>query len=170
MGNSITGVKPLLVQFRDNDTSHDDLHVWVEGYSCATDSYYFALDSSILAGDESADKVRHVLIQLLQRWIEALMQATPTRPVYLPFDFSDQYTGCFQCSLDGDFFEIVSGWSSREGWSLLPSNPGDYFSGVTAFKSYPAAPVRLPKAELLRRIRESITDAESQLSSAHDPA
>lgn len=154
----------LLIQFRDNDTARDDLHVWIEGYSRTTDSYYLALDDGMIVGKESADKVRRVLVHLLQRWIEALTQATPTRPVYLPFDFSDQYTGCFQCRPDGEFIDIVPGWSSREGWSLLPSDPGDYFFNVTDFKSNAPAPIRLPREEVLRRIRESIADTESQIS------
>ena len=84
----------LFIQFRDNERRHDDLHMWIEGYSRTMPSYYLAFDSALLAGDESADKVRRVLIRLLQRWGEALAQATPTRTVYLPFDFSDEYTGC----------------------------------------------------------------------------
>jgi hypothetical protein len=157
-------MESLLIQFRDNHTAHDDLHVWIEGYSRTTDSYYLALDRAMLADEESADKVRHVLIQLLQRWTEALAQATPTRPVYLPFDFSDEYTGCFQCRPDGEFIEIVPGWSTREGWSVWPSDPGDYFFGITDFKSDALALIRLPREELLRRIGKSIADTESQLS------
>jgi hypothetical protein len=51
---------PLLIQFSDNDGGHDDLDLWIEGYSRTTDSYYLALDRAMLAGDESADKVRRV--------------------------------------------------------------------------------------------------------------
>ena len=155
-------MESLLIQFRDNDTAHDDLHVWIEGYSRTTDSYYLALDRGMLAGEESAEKVRRVLVQLLQRWLEALAQSTPARPVYLPFDFSDQYTGCFQCRLDGESIEIVPGWSSREGWSVWPSDPGAYFFDITDFRSDAPAPIRLPTEEFLRRIRESIADTESQ--------
>ena len=109
-------MESLLIQFRDNDTAHDDLHVWIEGYSRTTDSYYLALDRGMLAGEESAEKVRRVLVQLLQRWLEALAQTTAARPVYLPFDFSDQYTGCFQCRLDGESIEIVPvGRAARVG-------------------------------------------------------
>jgi hypothetical protein len=161
-------MESLIIQFRDNNTAHDDVHVWIEGYSRAADSYYFALDPGMLAGDESADKVRRVLIQLLQGWIEVLTRATPTQPAYLPFDFSDEYTGCFQCRPDGEFLEIVPGWSHREGWSFSPSDPSDYFLGITDFRSDAPTPVRLPREEFFRRIRESIADAESQLSRAHE--
>ncbi len=158
----------LLIQFRDNDRAHDDLHVWIEGYSRTTDSYYLALDGAMLAGDKSSDKVRRVLIRLLERWMEALQQATLIRPAYLPFDFSDEYTGCFQCRPDGEFIEIVAGWSSREGWSFWPSDSGDYFFGVTDFKSDAPAPIQLSREEFLRRIRESIADTESQIRAAHE--
>jgi|GEM_PF-1335329 hypothetical protein len=158
----------LLIQFRNNDTGHDDVHVSIEGYSRTTDSYYLALDRSLLAAEESADKVRQVLVRLLERWIEALAQATPTRSVYLPFDFSDQYTGCFQCRPDGEFIEVVPGWSNREGWSVCPSDPGDYFFGITDFKNDARGPIRLPRDEFLQRIRESIADTKSQLSGAQE--
>jgi hypothetical protein len=158
----------LLIQFRDNERRHDDLHMWIEGYLRTMDSYYLALDSALLAGDESADKVRRVLIRLLQRWVEALARATPTRTVYLPFDFSDEYTGCLQCRPYGDFIEIVPGTSNREGWKLWPSDPGDYFFGITDFHHDAQAPVRLPSAEFLRRIQESIADTESQLSTTQE--
>jgi hypothetical protein len=159
-------LESLLIQFRDNDTAHDDLHVCIEGYSRVADSYYFALDPSMLPGDESPNKVRRVLIQLLQRWTDALAKATATQLVYLPFDFSDQYTGCFQCRPNDDYIEILPGWSHREGWSLPPSDPGEYLFGITDFKFDAAAPVKLPRDEFLRRIRESIADAESQLFKA----
>jgi len=155
-------MESLLIQFRDNDTAHDDLHVWIEGYSRTTDSYYLALDRAMLAGEESADKVRRVLVRLLERWLEALAQTTPARPIYLPFDFSDQYTGCFQCRPDGESIEIVPGCSSREGWSFWPSDPGAYFFDITDFRSDAPGPIRLPREEFLRRIRESIADTESQ--------
>jgi hypothetical protein len=158
----------LLIQFRDNGTAHDDLHVWIEGYSRTMDSYYLALDPVMFAGQESADKVRLVLIRLLQRWMETLEQATPTRPVYLPFDFSDQYTGCFECRPDGDSLEIFPGTSSRKGYSVAPSDPSDYFFGITDFRRDAPSPLRLPKVEFLRRIRESVTDTESQIPTNHE--
>jgi hypothetical protein len=158
----------LLLQFRHNGTAHDDLHLNLNGYVRATDSYYLAIDPSMFPGQESADKVRRVLIRLLQRWIEALSQATPTRPVYLPFDFSDQYTGCLSCRPDGEFVEILPGTSSREGHNVAPSDPDDYFFGITDFSPDAPAPFRLSIGEFLQRIRESIADTESQLSSTHE--
>lgn len=156
----------LLFQFRNNDTAHDDMHVWIEGFSCIADSYYFALEPPVLANDRSPNNVRRILIRLLQLWMDAIAQATPTRMVYLPFDFSDEYTGCFRCRPDGDFIEITPGFSMREGWRVKPRNPGDYFFGVNDFQTDAPAPIRLPTEEFLRRIRESISDTEAQLPEA----
>jgi hypothetical protein len=157
-------MKPPLIQFRDNGSAHDDLHLCLEGYSRTMDSYYLAIDPLMLPNQESSDKVRRVLIMLLERWIEVLLQATPARPAYLPFDFSDQYTGCLSCRPDGDFVEIVPGFSSREGWNVGPSDPGDYFFGITDFRRDTPSPIRMTREEFLSRIRESITETESQLA------
>jgi hypothetical protein len=159
-------MEPLLIQYRDNHTMHDDIHVCFEAFSLTADSYWLAAESDILPRDESADKVRHVLIQLLQNWLNALTQATPARPAYLPFDFSDEYTGCFRCTPDGEFIEVVPGFSQWAGYAVSTSNPGDYFFGITDFKST-SAPIRLPKDEFLGRIQDAIANAESQLSGAH---
>lgn len=159
---------PQLIQFRDNGTAHRNLHISLEDYFRLADSYYLAIDSALLPDDETADRVRHVLIRLLQRWTDAVEKATPTQPAYLPFDFSDQYTGCFQCRPDGDTIEIVAGTSLREAWRVVPSDPGDYLFGITDFRPDATSLVRLPKAEFLRQIQESIADAESQLSTNHE--
>jgi hypothetical protein len=156
-------MESLLIRFHHNGTAHDDLHLCLEGFSRTTDSYYLAIDPGMLAGQESPDKVRLVLIQLLQGWAEALSKATVTQPVYLPFDFSDQYTGCLRCQPTGDMLEITPGISDREGWNVAPSDPGDYFFGICDFRDDGTPPVRLPAAEFLQRIREAIADAESQL-------
>ena len=158
-------MNPLLIQYRDNGTAHEDLLVRLREYVRLADSYYLAIDSSCLPDDESANKTRRVLIRLLQCWVNGLGDATPTRPVCLPFDFSDQYTGCFQCRPDGDTFEIVAGTSLREAWRVLPSDPGDYLFSITDFRPDASTLIRLPKSEFMHRVQESIADAESQLSS-----
>ena len=78
----------LLIKFRDNGTAHDDLHLWLEGYARTTDSYYLAINPSMLPRQESADKARRVLIRLLQRWTEVLPQATPTATIGQHPDYS----------------------------------------------------------------------------------
>lgn len=153
----------LLIEFRDNSTAHDDLHVWIEGYSRIADSYYFALDRGILGEDESAGKVRQVLIRLLEHWLEALTLATPVRPAYLPYEFADEYSGCFQCRPYGEHIEIAPGFSRREGWSFYPSHPGDYVFAVSDFQKDTPTPITLARADFVKRIQESIEATRFQL-------
>lgn len=155
--------EPPLIDFRDNSTAHDDLHICIEGYSRIADSYYLALDRGLLGEDESVRKVRLVLIRLLEHWIEALTLATPVRPAYLPYEFADEYTGCFQCRPDGEVIQIVPGFSRREGWSFYPSQPGDYVFAVSDFQTDTPTPIILTRANFMKRIQESIEATRFQL-------
>jgi hypothetical protein len=161
--NSEALMPPLLIEFRDNGTGHEDLHIWLEGYSCTADSYYLAIDPSIQPKEASINKVRRVLISLLEHWLGALRRASPAHPVYLPFDFSDQYTGCFFCKPDGEFFEVVPGTSSREGWNVGPGNPEDYFFSISDFRPDSPEGFRFTSLEFFGRILESIADARIKL-------
>jgi hypothetical protein len=153
---------PLLLQFRDNGRGHDDLYLWLETYSRTADSYYLALDPEFEPRDETPDKVRRVLVKLLESWTTALSQASTTNPAYLPYDFSDQYTGCLRCQCHEGFVDITPGWSHREGWSVSPSNPGDYLFGVKDFTCDAPNPIRLALSEFVRRIRDSILAVEAR--------
>jgi hypothetical protein len=153
----------LLLQFRDNGKAHDDLHLWLEGYSRTADSYYLALDPEFRPSDETPDKVRHVLLRLLESWMSALPQATGAHPAYLPYDFSDEYTGYLCCRPEDGFIDVAPGWSNRAGWSVCPSNPGDYFFGITDFHRDAPSPLRLAQDELLRQINDSIVEIKTQL-------
>lgn len=152
-------MNPLLVEFLDNGRGHDDLHIWIEGYSRTMDSYYLALDETIRPSDKSADKVRRVLAELLRRWISAVERSTPSQPAFLPYDFSDECTGCFLCRPLGEFLDLAPGTSDREGWSVSPSDPGDYFFTITDFKPATQDPIRLTRTEFVQRVQRSIAAA-----------
>jgi len=156
-------MNPLLIEFRDLGTGHDDLLLWLEGYSRLADSYYLAIDPAMLPKQESPNKSRLVLSLLLEKWQEAIQQAKQLQSVFLPYDFSDEYTGCLSCKVDGELIEIIPGFSNREGWNVGPSNPNDYFFSITDFRPDLPKPIKLTKAEFLKRIQESIACAKSQL-------
>jgi hypothetical protein len=155
----------LLIEFRDLGTGHNDLHLWLEGYSRVADSYYLAIDPAILPKQETPKKALLVLTLLLEKWQEALQKAAQSQTIFLPYDFSDEYTGCLSCKIDGVLIEIVPGFSNREGWSIGPSNPSDYFFNITDFRPDAPKPIRLSKADFLNRIQESIADTKLKLSS-----
>jgi hypothetical protein len=123
-----------LLEFRDNDTAHDDLHLSFAGAEETADSYYLALDNGIEPDDESPSKARLVLRRLLEQWREHLRAASDGDVLFLPYDFSDQYTGCLRCQRNPTGLFISHGYSSREGWSFNPSDIGDYVSTVDDFR------------------------------------
>jgi hypothetical protein len=84
--------------------------------------------------------------------------------VYLPCDFSDEYVGCLRCRPGGDVLEVVPGMSRNAGWNIVPGNPSDYVFGAVDFQPDVSAPIRMARVEFVRRIRESIADTESQLT------
>ena len=55
--------------------------------------------------------------------------------MYLPFDFSDEYTGCLRCERKEDRFVIVDGFSLQEGWSVNPSDISDYIYNIRDFQA-----------------------------------
>lgn len=145
----------LSLQFEDNDTAHDDLVLRLAGQSFRCDSYYLALDSQLMPGQEDADKVRVVLRRLLEQWISAVEDIPDGGSVYLPYDFSDQHTGWLRCQRSGTHVDIYRGWAEIEGWSFSPSTVGEYLNEVPGFTPYDAV-VQVSLHELTEAIHDSI--------------
>src|SRR5215470_16626877 len=117
-------VEPAL-RFEDNGTAHDDLVLRFGGESWVCDSYYLALDRELLPDREDADKVRAVLRRLLEQWLFAVENLPDNGTAYLPYDFSDQYTGWLACHRSDAQVAVSRGWAEEEGWSLSPSVVGN---------------------------------------------
>src|SRR5215510_15109965 len=101
--------------FDDHGSGHNDLLLTFGEHRLQADAYFLALDKNIQPGSEGSDKVREVLRTMLHQWREAVANCTTGRTVYLPFDFSDQYTGWLRCQVGTDASEVQPGWSSVEG-------------------------------------------------------
>ena len=123
-----------LLEFRDNGTAHDDVHLSFEVAEEIADSYYFALDNGVEPDDESPSKVFRVLRRLLEQWREHLNAASDGDVLFLPYDFSDQYTGCLRCERNAHGLHIAHGYSAREGWSFNPSDITEYVNSVDDFR------------------------------------
>jgi hypothetical protein len=150
----------LLIEYRDNRTGHRDIHFHVGDYSCIADSYYLALD---ISNDDPDGSVEGILVQLLKHWLEVLQHADSTHPVFLPYDFSDQYIGCLKCVVKWDAIRVQPGWSSRCGHSVSPSKPGDFFYGIEDFSPSIPEPLQLSREDFVSQINESIAQAQRQL-------
>jgi hypothetical protein len=143
------------LRFEDNYTAHDDLILRLGCHSWVCDSYYLALDRELLPNREDADKVRAVLRRLLEQWLAALEQLPDGGTVYLPYDFSDQYTGWLACERWNEEVAVSRGWADIEGWSFFPSVAGNLFDRPRGFRvDGPTVRCNLP--ELIGAIRGSI--------------
>src|SRR5688500_6083286 len=142
----------LSLEFKDNDTAHDDRILRFAGQSWVCDSYYLALDRELLPDREDADKDRAVLRRLLEQWRSAVENVPDGGRVYLPYDFSDQYTGWLRCQRSGSVMDVCRGWAEVEGWSFFPSAVGEYLTDLHGFR--PDGPsVHAPVAEVVQAVR-----------------
>jgi hypothetical protein len=125
----------LSLTFVDNNTGHDDLVLHFAGQQWVCDSYYFAIDDHLLPEIEDEVKIRTVLRRLLEQWQEALHGLSTDGVAFLPYDFSDQYTGWLRCTRTQNGFAVTRGWSGVEGWSFSPSNVGDLLHKLEDFRA-----------------------------------
>ena len=153
-------MRNLLIEYRSNNTGHRDLYFQFGDYSCVADSYYLALDAE---DDGPNGCIESILAQLLEKWLDVLQTVNLGVPVFLPFDFSDQFTRCLKCVKHEEDIEIQPGWSAREGWSVRPSNLGAYFYEIEDFHPESSAPIRLSQTEFLRYIEESVVQAKDSI-------
>ncbi|MGD8237689.1 MAG: hypothetical protein PVH68_04010 [Armatimonadota bacterium] len=144
----------ISIRFEDDGTLHKDLFVALGGMERRCDTYYFAIDREMEPDREDVGKVRRVLTRLLEQWIDALRNQRKRQVLFLPFDFSDQCTGCFECRRTGDAVQIRMGWSNREGWSFCPSDISDYVRSVRDFEPYENHPTPFARDVLIRSIEQ----------------
>jgi len=119
--------------------THEDIIVDTpkNGFRKTFDSYYFGLDDEIKTDLTGMEKVKLVMTTLISLWIRHIKKCKEETAIYLPIDFSDQYIGCFQIKKKGAELLISYGYSSKEGFSISPSNPRNFFTATNDFKLNP---------------------------------
>jgi len=148
----------LRIQIWEASNGHRDLLVALAGFPALTlDTYYFSLATEASSSIMSAP---HALAALLMHWVTAIERVTTDQSIYLPIDFSDQYTGCFNVYCSGDSLSLTYGLSKREGWSVNPLDPGDYCSTITDFQPS-GVPVEFTKASLIFAIRQQLNTLQN---------
>src|SRR5215217_1727649 len=98
------------LRFEDNGRSHDDLVLRIGDAEWRCDSYYLLLDQGMLPDQEDAEKVRRVLVRLIEQWRDAVGALADGEACFLPYDFSDQYTGWLHCEAAGPDLKVQRGW------------------------------------------------------------
>ena len=146
----------LSLQFKHNGTAHDDLILRFAGQTRVCDTYYLAIDRGLLPEREDDYKVRAVLRRLLEQWLTAVENIRDGGIIYLPYDFSDEYTGWLQGRRSDNLLELSLGWAAIGGWSFYPSAVGEYLTQLSDF--HPDGPsIQVTVAELVQAIQESIS-------------
>ena len=71
--------------------------------------------------------------QLVSEWIRLLSTLRDGEQLFLPFDFSDEYTRWLHCHREARNVTIVFGWASVEGWAISPKDLSPHAHGLPGF-------------------------------------
>ena len=108
----------------------DQIEVQVGTEFRVGESYYLGLHT------DSEDCATHPVegtTQLVSEWIRLLTELKDGAQLFLPFDFSDEYTRWLTLHRDGRDVTIVFGWATIEGWSIPTKDLSLYAHGVPGF-------------------------------------
>lgn len=153
----------------DNYQGHSDLLLKsdVLGLEKYTDSYYFIIDPDFKPLEETFEKVTILLIGLLQFWINEIESIIENNTAYLPFDFSDQYLGCFRImGTNNNDINIDYGYTTKyQGWAIPISkiNQVKFEIYHDEYQSNTET-IKVAKADIIENIRTSISNIESKLT------
>lgn len=108
----------------------NQIEVRVGSESRAGESYYLGLQPN----SENHDfRPVEGTMQLISEWIRLLTDLKDGQQLFLPFDFSDEFTRWLTLHRDGRDVTIVFGWATVEGWSISPQDLSQYAHGLPHF-------------------------------------
>ena len=98
------------------------------------DTYYFG---TAVGPTETIDPIKNAVSQLIQFWLDKVSKIKIGETIFLPIDFSDQYTGCLKVQKQGTQFVLTYGFSGKEGYAVDPLNPENYYQQINDFEADP---------------------------------
>lgn len=104
------------------------VHVGTE--SRAGESYYLGLQPN---SESSEFRPATGTTQLVSEWIRLLSSLRDGEQLFLPFDFSDEYTRWLHCHREARNVTIVFGWATVEGWAISPKDLSPHAHGLPGF-------------------------------------
>ena len=108
------------------------------------DTYYFAL---AIEPKNGLTEIKKAVGLLINSWNRKIKELEKGKTIYLPIDFSDQYTGCIKLE-KGNSINLTYGYSMKEGWNVDPINPTDYFDSIKDFKPEGNESLKVEQEEL----------------------
>ena len=151
------------IEMRLGTGGHRDLFLTIPqlGVEVCADSYYFAVALGHRNVRASENTVRQEVVALLSCWVDTVCSCSDGDTVYLPFDFSDQYTGCLRVIEDRDNFRLSYGHSLFEGWRIDPLEAAEHSQQYDDFNPSSEREVSLSKDDLLAALRGTDRMAET---------
>lgn len=108
-----------------NSSSHGDLSIVFDELELVeiVDSYYLSIDQYFLPDNIDDDRIGLILKRLIEWWSSQVLKLSDNEMTYLPWDFSDQYLGCFRVKqINKNLLSIGYGFTtSVTGYSITPS-------------------------------------------------
>ena len=124
------------------------------------DTYYLGLDA--LNDVEDSDPIP-ALLSLLDGWLAALLRLRDGDLIYLPFDFSDEYTRWVACQASDNELTAVFGWAEVEGWAISPTDFSQYVRDLDDFRAdEPIHPQTFYRPRFIGLVRRSQAILRSQ--------
>ena len=144
----------------NNQGGHKDLQFAIVGLleDREFDSYYLSI---AIEPNDTLQDIRKALATLFSYWLTETKKSIDGETIYLPIDFSDQYTGCLRVVSFGSILKLTYGYSKREGFSVNPLDPGDYCKSVTDFEDTINKTIDVPKSEFLISLKEVIDQLQN---------
>lgn len=119
--------------------------------------YYLGIDPQ---ADDHDCSPEVGLRKLISGWIAELIAADKGQILYLPFDFSDEFTRWLACEKTGSEVTCVFGMAEVEGWSFSPSD----FSGLSrSLQGFQPDQPTNPQTFYLPRVLSDLRQSKSRL-------
>ncbi len=83
--------------------------------------------------EELSERPIEGCIALVREWLRLLLELRDGQQVFLPFDFSDEFTRWLTIRREGREATAVLGWSTVEGWAISPSNLDEHAHSLPEF-------------------------------------
>ncbi|MCA9080262.1 MAG: hypothetical protein KDA58_06860, partial [Planctomycetaceae bacterium] len=155
--------------YKDDGSEHGDLCLECGEHVSRGDSYFLALDRLVEPKSTTPDKVRHVLRLMFSHWIDVVREGA-AEPVYLLVELFDQCTRWIEVHPVNDQVELRLGWSTREGYALIPSRDAVHRCAPEGFEAEVDHPeCVMEKSDLIRAIERCRGMLDIQACSTTDP-
>jgi hypothetical protein len=118
----------------NNQGGHKDILFTISGLTeeQVFDSYFFIL---AMERSQNVDKLSFGVGELFEYWKEKTLLMTDNDTIFLPIDFSDEYTGCIKVEKVDMSLNLTYGFSRIMGLNVNPLDPENFYKEVKDFEA-----------------------------------